>query len=235
MSDSIEPKAKRLEALDNKKSKVAINQNYSRSIKKLQIILPIIAIILIMITFGWGQFDQNKITPINEEDIQPEIRQKLGQQEIGKNELVNPTFESVDTKNQPFTITALKAIQDDTKNGEMFLEEPKGALELNNGSTVNIQSKTGLYQQVQQFLKLNENVILTHSDGYEMKTDQLSVDLNENKAWSDKPVQLESVKGSGHGSGIIASSNEDHIILKGPARLDIHMEESNNPFQKVIP
>ena len=233
MDDNIQPRTSRLDNLHADRGTTAqnINQGYSRFIRKVQIALPIVALLLIIVIFGWNRFEGDKIVPIKQEDIQPEIRQ-----EIGKNELVNPRFESIDTKGQPFTLTADKAIQDNNDdNGEMLLENPSGTMALKSGDNVTISSNKGAYQQIKQYLDLNENVVLAHSQGYELKTQTLHVDLSANKAWSNEAVRVTGPEGEINAKGIEASSDTEIIIFKGPAKMLLTLEKDAMNFGEMLP
>ena len=229
-----QPKATRLSSLqiDENNQARSFDKNYSGFIRKVQFTLPILAVILVIIIFNWNKFESgsDKIVPIKEEDVQPQIRQ-----EIGKNELINPRFESMDEKGQPYVLTADKAIQEDGEKGDMFLETPHGKMTLKSGKVLTLQAVNGTYNQIEQYLDLNENVILTHSDGYDLKTRILHVDLNENKAWSDQPVTVVGPQGAIAALGITAKSDDETVIFDGPATMTIKTETENLGFGKAMP
>jgi len=207
-----------------------INKSYSSLIHKVKIILPIIALILVVVMVGWNKFEGDKIVPIKEEDIQPEIKQ-----EIGKNELLNPRFESMDDKQQPFTLTADRAVQEDGENGEMILENPAGKMSLNSGEKVTLKAKNGSYKQIEQSLSLNENVNLGHSQGYTLTTQTLNIDLKSNKAWSNKDVHVTGPQGEIKAAGIDASNKEEILIFKGPATMTLQTQENTINIGEMLP
>lgn len=227
-----QPKASRLENLYADRGDTAqnINKGYSSFIRKVQFALPVMALLLIGLIIGWNNFEGDKIVPIKEEDVQPQVKQ-----EIGKNELVNPRFESMDEKGQPFVITADKAIQEDGDKGEMLLENPKGSMDLKNGKTVTLSALKGAYNQIEEYLDLNENVVLTHSEGYDLKTRILHIDLKVNKAWSEQPVRVTGPQGEINALGMTATSSDEKIIFKGPAKMLVHTDSDNLGFGDTLP
>lgn len=226
-------KESRLESLKYNRGETAtnINTNYSRFIRNVKFALPIIAFLLIAITFNWNKFEGNKIVAVEEKDVQPEIRQ-----EIGKNELVNPRFESIDEKGQPFVLTADKAIQDSQSDKEqMQLENPAGELAMNSGEKITLRSDTGNYQQLKEFLDLNQNVILTHSQGYKLTTNTLQIDLAANRAWSEQAVRVTGPEGEINANGIEASAENGTVIFKGPAKMLLTLEKDAMNFGEMMP
>ena len=223
---------KRLGGLDGARpqSNQNINLGYSRFIKRVQYALPIMALLLVIIIFGWNGFEGDKIVPVSEQDVQPNM-----QQEIGKNELINPKFDSIDSKGQPFRLTADKAVQENKEQGEMLLDNPSGILELNSGENVTVRADSGIYQQLEESLDLNNNVVLSHSQGYDMYTDLLHVDMVANKAWSKKPVRVTGPQGNINAQGIEASSENETVIFQGPAKMLLNVENNAIGFGEASP
>lgn len=226
------PTASRLEQLNVQRGTTAenINHGYSNFIRKIKLALPITALLLIGVIIGWNNFEDDKIIPIKQEDVQPEVKR-----EIGKNELVNPKFDSKDGKGQPFTITADSAIQENKDNGEMLLENPVGQLTLNNGDIISLKSNNGDYKQLEQYLDLHEDVVLTHSAGYTMETSVLHVDMKTEKAWSEEVVRVTGPQGSIDAQGVTALSKDEIIIFKGPTKMLINMNGDDAGFGDMLP
>lgn len=227
-----QPEATRLSGLHANRGDTAQNMNkgYSRFIRKVQFALPLLALLLVALIIGWNNFEGDKIVPIKQEDVQPQVKQ-----EIGKNELVNPHFESMDEKGQPFTITATRALQEDGEKGEMLLEKPSGNMNFNSGEIVTLSADFGAYHQIEQYLDLNDNVILSHSEGYTLQTRILHVDLKDNKAWSEQPVRVTGPEGEINALGMTASSEEEKIIFKGPAKMTLNTQNNTLGFGDMLP
>lgn len=226
-------KASRLANLDANRGQTAdnINRGYSRFIRKVQIALPVLALLLIALIFGTNIYEGDKIVPLEQEEVRPQIRQ-----DIGKNELINPQFESMDEKGQPFKITADKATQDSSdQNSNMLLENPSGKMDLKSGENVTLSANAGNYKQLDQYLDLNENVILTHSGGYKLTTNTLHIDLASNKAWSNEAVRVTGPEGEINANGLEASSNNETLIFKGPAKMLLTLEDNAIGFGDMLP
>lgn len=230
--DGEEPKTERLESLRPERGNTTdnINKGYSRFIRKVQFALPVMALLLLAIIFNWNRFESDKIVPIKQQDIKPEIRQ-----EISQNELINPNFESIDEKGQPFKLKADKATQDSTnENDEMLLENPSGSMQLNSGEELTIRSKNGAYSKIKQRLNLTNDVVLSHSAGYELKTEIMHVDLAKNIAWSQETVNVTGPEGTITSSGVEASSPNETVIFKGPAKMLLTFDNAH-AFGDLLP
>jgi lipopolysaccharide export system protein LptC len=107
--------------------------------------------------------------------------------------MVNPRFESVDAKNQPFSITADSAEQLD--NDRVKLNKVKGDIALNDGTWLAMQSESGLLNINKNLLLLADEVELFSDEGYEFYTERVQVSLKNASALGDKPVRGNSPMG----------------------------------------
>lgn len=220
-------KAERLSRIGPATQTPKINKNYTRRIRRLAMILPIIALLMIMVIFNWNSFKDDAISPLQEE------AKAVAKQTIGKNELLNPQFESTDDKGQPFTITANRATQDQSDEDLVVLENPSGALTLEDGANLTIKATNGQYRQVAQRIFLQDNVVMTHQEqndrrGYQLTTQELHVDMAANAAWSGVDVNAQGPIGTLQAKGMKASSTEETLIFTGPAKLTLMLDSGIN-------
>jgi lipopolysaccharide export system protein LptC len=106
---------------------------------------------------------------------------------IEKPRMINPTFESVDSSNQPFTIRAKEAVQEDSESVKLF--ELKADIALNSGNWLALQAEEGILQIEKQKLLLQGNVHLFSDDGNEFRTQRLLVNLATGDVWGPVAVQ----------------------------------------------
>lgn len=187
------------------------NSSYSAFIRRLRLILPLVAVAIIAALLVWPSQDSD-IAVLEEE-------QKEALKTIRKNELTNPKFQSVDDKNQPYTITAHKAVQDERDEDLLLLETPVGDLQLTSGNWVAIKAVEGEYWQAAQKLDLKGDVRLFHDEGYEMTMAALHLNLKDKQALSDSDVSGHGPAGSLEAKGLKADNNNGVLIFTGPAKL----------------
>jgi lipopolysaccharide export system protein LptC len=202
----------RLSAHANKER--GFNLQYSRFIRRMRIVLPFAALCIIAILFSWNMLRTDSIVP-----KKPETKDG---QDIAKNELLDPRFDSVDDKNQPYSITAKKAVQGDKDSKVILLDQPLADLSLNSGNWLAAKAEQGAYNQDSQRLLLKGNVTLYHDDGYSMQMAELDVDLDKQTAWTQTVVQGQGPMGLLDAKGMQADSKTGTLIFKGPAKLVLY-------------
>lgn len=203
---------KRLAQFSRKQNQTLAQSNkYSNVVRKLRLILPMVAIAIIAALLTWPTQERN-VTILQEE-------QKQSLQNIRKNELSAPRFESVDEKNQPYTLTADKAVQKPDDENIMLLTKPLGDLLMNSGSWIAIKAEDGTFWKDTEKLKLKTNVRLFHDDGYEMTMDELHIDLKARTAQSDTPVSGQGPAGSIEATGLRGDNEAGTLAFTGPAKL----------------
>lgn len=214
--DEIAPKERlsQLSTGDDRSSK--INRKYSSFVKSLRLILPIAALVMTVIVLTWDEAGR-RVAPKMKEDVIP------ASQNI-QNELLKPVFNSVDDKNQPYTVTADRATQDRDDPDLIDLEKPVATLAMNSGEKVDANSTTGLYQQKAQKLNLEGAVHLIHSNGYTLTTEELRIDLATHKAYSGRDVRVEGPSGTIDATGLEGDSNTGSLIFTGPAKVILYSD-----------
>lgn len=202
----------RLESLQINKPESQLNLGtYTRFIQIMRIILPIGLVILIAVLFTWPQF-QESIPHIEDSDLSNEIAR-------AENVLTDPRFESLDNAMRPYVVTAERAALKGLEQGDIVLESPKGWMTLSNSRTLNVEADGGIYNQKDETLSLKSNVIVTHSNGYTMKTQTLFADLKEGLIRSDTPVELVSGENYLSAPSLVMTDEGDHIQFQGPVKL----------------
>ncbi len=187
---------------------------YSRFIRWMRFILPAAAIAILVIVVSWSGM----------EDAVKPAETTQSEQAIGKNELVNPRFESQDQKNQPYTITATRAFQDPENLDLVMLENPVADIALKDGNWVALEATSGEYRQGVENLMLRQNVKMYHDDGYTIVTDMLVIDIRGQVAETDSPVNGHGPMGSISAQGLKAIGTDGKLIFKGPATLILNQE-----------
>ena len=186
---------------------------YSRFVRNMRLALPLVAIAIVGLLMTWPRVEDT-MAPIPREAVLPNT--------VAKNELLDPHFESVDKKNQPFIITATRAVQSDKNPDMILLDTPTAKITLKDGVTLAADATKGAYKQEEEKLLLEGHVTLVHDQGYQMKTEKLLVDLKFNKAWSELPVQGSGPAGSLQAEGLQADIEKGILLFKGPAKLVLH-------------
>ena len=103
------------------------------------------------------------------------------------NEMLKPHYQGVDAKNQPYTVTAEKAIQLDANN--ITMHSVRADLTQTSGQWIALDAGNGDMNTVTKQMKLKDHVTLFYEGGYEFRTDHTDVDLQTGSAQGDSPIE----------------------------------------------
>ncbi|MBX2834207.1 MAG: LPS export ABC transporter periplasmic protein LptC [Micavibrio sp.] len=210
------PRADRLQSLSLGQDRVRHqNHGYSVLIKSLKIFLPMLALGLLLVVITWQRVED--VTPKQDESAQEESQSARS---IGKNELLNPKFESTDEDGNPYTVTAKRALQGQSADDDMILlEEPVADIALEDGNWLAVKAEQSAFAQTTQRLLLKGAVEIYHDEGYTLTTPELDVDMKAGTARTDTKVHIQGPKGVLDAEGLDANRGEEVLIFKGPAKL----------------
>jgi lipopolysaccharide export system protein LptC len=203
-----------LDPLTGKRGRIS-GEYYSRFVRFMRLFLPLVAVCIIGMVMLWPSLE-NSFAPIPKQAVLP--------QTLGKNELLNPRFKSKDDRQQPFTITAKRAIQSAKDQEVIILEKPEADITLKNGTWLAVESKRGIYRQNDEKLLLEGGVQLFHDQGYQMETEKLLISLKTRDAWSDAPVSGQGPAGSLQAKGMRAQTDKGLMVFDGPVKLVLNRE-----------
>lgn len=215
MTEPDEPKeirAERLSRLIRSEQKPATqNATYTRFVKAMRFALPAVALIIVVIVMAWPKMEVG-ITPVTPDNVGKN-------QQATQNELINPRFEGVDSKNNPYALTATRAIQSQQNPDMLLLDMPVGDVDLGNQEKLIVTARKGNYRQNAGVLFLEGDVKLKHSTGYDMDTERLLLDTKARETRTDQPVKIVGPAGTIDATGLEARNVEGLVIFTGPAKL----------------
>lgn len=201
----------RLNALSNGNRVRKVNHGYTKLIRTLRVILPLIAVGMTVVVLTWEEAGQH-VAPPKKEEVAPQAPNI-------QNELLKPVFNSIDQQGRPFSITANTATQDRINPDLLNLEQPTAELSMSETVKINVEATRGIYQQKEQKLNLDGAVHLIHSDGYTLSSEELRVDLVTQKAFSGLDVHVEGPAGTIDSTGLEGDAQNGILIFTGPAKV----------------
>lgn len=119
----------------------------------------------------------------------------------------NPRFESVDGANQPYTVRAKEAVQQDASH--VMLNKINADVALNNGLWIALSAQKGVLNVEQEKLKLNDKVHLIASNGYELRSPSAYVDMKHSRVQSMEGIE---------GQGPMGNIKSDEFLIEGDSR-----------------
>ncbi|NBX66300.1 MAG: LPS export ABC transporter periplasmic protein LptC [Proteobacteria bacterium] len=219
----------RLEALRDRRQTVRISladRAYTAVIRKLRWILPVAALGILAALLVWPKIEME----ISEKRFAPtKVDRATLEKAATENRLANAKFSSVDAKGRPFNIRAVEAVQDSKNPDNVNLKTPSGTLKISETIDMTADAKTGVYEQKEQILTLNQDVVLTRTDGTVMKTSVMTVNLMTNDASTDVPVTISGPQGHLEAMAMTMKNSGALTIFKGPAKLVLTPKNSIDP------
>lgn len=198
------------------------NAGYTRFVRLMRLVLPLTAVAIVALLFAWSSMEQQeRIVPVSG---QAQQQKEKPARRISRNELLNPQFESIDAKSQPYKITADRAVQGEKNKDLIMLENPVGEIVMQDGGTVRVRSKTGAYRQDTERFFLEGEVDLAHDSGYTLRSAEAHIDMKENYAWSEKSVSGSGPEMTIEAQGLRANGNTGQILFTGPVKLVLNGE-----------
>ena len=187
-------------------------QRHSRRVRILKFAIPLLAVV---IAIGFPVYSY-LAAPIS-----VAVQAEGTAFSNGKLVMANPKLNGFTKQKQPYSMTALRAIQDVTKQGIIELEgiNAKVPIAVDNVATVN--ASRGVYDRDGNTMNLTSDVTVTTSDGMQAKFKSVFLDMGKGTMKTNDPVDV----GSG-GSRITADSmsvqdNGKVLIFENRVRVNI--------------
>lgn len=143
--------------------------------------------------------------------------------EAGSNEkpvMMNPRYESVDSRNQPFTVRAKQARQHDIDTVE--LQTIQADMALNEGNWLAMQAQQGMLQLKKKKMYLRGDVVMYSDDGYELHTEQVYLDVNNNTAYANSAIWGQGPMGKLKADSYQIAGEEQSVLFKGNVKLVLY-------------
>jgi lipopolysaccharide export system protein LptC len=208
----------------------------------LKIGLPLIAVICVTYIVVWSrwQLPNTTITPTDFAN---------GPKPTTDVTVAKVKYDGVDAKNRPFSITADKATQPDNTqsptanatpgaasqdqsksqtpvavktDGVINLTKPIADMTMQDGAWVAVQADSGVYDRDNGTVDLSGNVQLFHDTGLQFETDGATVDLKNNTAQGNQPVEGQNADGTLAAEGFQVLNDGRMVIFTGRSYMKIY-------------
>ena len=146
---------------------------------------------------------------------------------------------------RPYEIWANTAVQDTTDPDKVALTEPRGKMLMQDLSTMNVESRTGLFANKAQILDLYKEVYVQTSNGYEARLNHAQIDIGAGSVSSDDGVDVKFDGGRVKGDRLRLTERGDVVRFEGHVVMDLDRappvpqtsaaEPAPKPAPRVIP
>ena len=114
-----------------------------------------------------------------------------------------------------YEFSAQAAAQDITKPILIELDKLHAKMEMQDKSTVEMTALSGIYDVKTEILKLNDNIHLVSSTGYEGQLSEATIDVRKGNVVSDKPVAVKMLQGFLNAHRLDIADNGSVLLFTG--------------------
>jgi lipopolysaccharide export system protein LptC len=211
----------------------------------LKIGLPLIAVVCVAYIVVWSrvQLRNNAINPIEATSNAAKPTSDVTVNKV--------KYDGVDSKNRPFSITAEAATQPDNSTAQNANANPAPAaaasanqtqtqpavpkpdsvvnlkqivadMTMTDGAWVAVTADSGVYDRDSSVVDLSGNVTLFHDTGLQFQTDAAKVDLKNDTAQGDQPVEGQNPDGTLAAEGFQVLNDGRTVVFTGRAYMKIY-------------
>jgi lipopolysaccharide export system protein LptC len=108
----------------------------------------------------------------------------------GKLVMANPKLEGVTKDNRPYTMNAIRAIQDLKSQDVIELEDISAKLPINVQDWVSVDAKTGTYDRLANTLKVTSPLTVKTTDGMTAQLTSAFLDISKGNLETAEPVEI---------------------------------------------
>jgi lipopolysaccharide export system protein LptC len=124
-----------------------------------------------------------------------------------------------------YELSADAAAQDLTKPDIIELKKIHAKIEMQDKSSVEMTALSGLYDSKGETLKLDQDILLTSSTGYEGRLSEASIDIRTGHVVSKHPVQLKLLQGTLDAKGLEIVNSGDLIRFDGGVKMILMLNQ----------
>jgi lipopolysaccharide export system protein LptC len=185
---------------------------HTRRVAALRVALPVMALIVLAIVFLWPVAASHQIIALPPTPQQPQLTME------------QPRFSGTDDQDRPFSVAAVRAVQQPDNLLLIDLETLQAQLTMADGTPVTGTAKMGRFDQDKKRLWLAGDVeVQQPSRGYKFDTNEMFVDFTQRAVWGDKPARLTGAFGSIEGQGFRVYDGGKVMLFTGASHAILNM------------
>ena len=107
--------------------------------------------------------------------------------QVMQNIMKNPEYQGVDAQNRPYSVAATQATQLDKETVE--LHNIRADIALQNNAWVALNAGSGTLNLTTKQMRLTGGVDVFYTGGYEFRTPEVHIDIQQGSAYGEEPVE----------------------------------------------
>jgi lipopolysaccharide export system protein LptC len=225
-TDTTDPSSRRTAAAGGSAERTAIFRNaqrHSRIVRVLKIALPALAVTMAALFI----FQSYRPAPL------VDISAEASAVSEGKLVMGSPKLEGYTEDKRPYSISALRAVQDISNEAIVELEEIAATLPISAKTSATIDTSRGIFDRTTNKLDLKSEINIRTSDGAVAKLNSALVDIGAGSMSTDKPVEIRFKNGSINSDALSVERNGKLVIFEKRVRVHIVPPKGESASQKA--
>jgi lipopolysaccharide export system protein LptC len=132
-----------------------------------------------------------------------------------------------------YDLTATAAAQDMTKPNIVELTNIRAKVQMQDKSLMQLTANTGTYDTKSEILKLDKNILLISSTGYQGELSEAVVDIRKGHVVSDQPVVVKMLQGRLNAKRLEIFNSGELVRFDGGVDMVMKLEETAAPQDKA--
>jgi lipopolysaccharide export system protein LptC len=134
-----------------------------------------------------------------------------------------------------YELTATAAAQDLTKPDIVELHNLRAKVQMQDKSTMELSALTGIYDTKGETLKLDKDILLSSSTGYEGRLSEATVDIREGHVLSEHPVQVKMLQGTLNANRLEIINSGELVRFGGGVDMQLMLNQPPAPGKAAKP
>ena len=124
-----------------------------------------------------------------------------------------------------YELTADTAAQDMTKPDFVELRNIRAKVEMQDKSSINLSALSGIYDSKGETLRLEQNILLNSSTGYQGRLSEAMIDIRKGNVVSEHPVEVKMLQGTLTANRLDIVDSGDLVRFHGGVVMDMMMNQ----------
>jgi len=207
----------------NLEARFAAAARHSRMVRFLRIAVPGAVCLAMAGVIGISIFNPFRM-------LMPKLPLDMGNLVVSGSKITmeSPHLSGYTPDQRPYELWAKTAVQDITDPDRVELNKLRTKVLMQDGSTLFLDSLTGLFDNKQQTIDLHKDIFLKTTTGYEARLTQAFVDLVRNTVDSDEHVDVKLTNGTLSSDRLHITGGGELIVFEGNVVMHIdHFDDGD--------
>ena len=198
-------------------------RRHSRLVRALRITVPVVvvlALIVVVLATYLNPLRMLAKLPINIDNLVVSGTKVTMEQ---------PRLSGFTSDARAYELIADTAAQDMTKPDIVELRNIRAKVEMQDKSTMEMTAVTGIYDAKGETLRLDRQILLNSSTGFQGRLSEAMVDIRNGDVVSDKPVEVKMLQGTLNANRLTIVNSGEVLRFHGGIVMDMTLNEAANP------